>query len=200
MEKEKNREIDTESQLTKYANYYGRNKQIAYYSDPLEEARKPLNEYEDVKNAAQVAKTVYNALANSVEPQYKRKQDWSIAGGIASGLAGPAAGAAIASDIQRKNAEADVYNHKAYESANQQRKALRQKGDDYADSFMEKYNTPYERDKLKQVREQVRQYNKKIDKAKIKLIEERDPVGCWQCFIQQLIQLKPQKPALLNQQ
>lgn len=48
---------------------------------------------------------------------YKKEQDWAIAGGIASGIAGGAAGLAVASDIQRKNAEARAYNERIAPSA-----------------------------------------------------------------------------------
>jgi len=40
----------------------------------------------------------------------QREGDWAVAGGIASGIAGPAAGLAAAADIQRKNAEIRAQN------------------------------------------------------------------------------------------
>ena len=169
-------EQEKEACLTKYAGYFGRDKQIVYYTDLLKKAQEPLDEYNDSKEAADTAKLVYNALSDSVEPQYKRKQDWSIAGGIASGLAGSAAGISIASDIQRKNAEIDEYNRYAEEQAKRQKEEFRKKGSEVGDSFMEKYNSSWGRETLKRAREQVKFYNEKIEKVKIKLLEERDPV------------------------
>ena len=169
-------EQEKEACLTKYAGYFGRDKQIVYYTELLKKAQEPLDEYNDFKEAADTAKSVYNALSNSVEPQYKRKQDWSIAGGIASGLAGPAAGISIASDIQRKNAEIDEYNRNAEEQAKRQKEEFRKIGSEVGDSFMGKYNSSWGRETLKRAREQVKFYNEKIEKVKIKLLEERDPV------------------------
>lgn len=169
-------EQEKEASLTKYAGYFGRDKQIVYYTELLKKAQEPLDEYNDSKEAADTAKSVYNALSNSVEPQYKRKQDWSIAGGIASGLAGPAAGISIASDIQRKNAEIDEYNRNAEEQAKRQKEEFRKIGSEVGNSFMEKYNSSWGRETLKRAREQVKFYNEKIEKVKIKLLEERDPV------------------------
>ena len=169
-------EQEKEACLTKYAGYFGRDKQIVYYTELLKKAQEPLDEYNDSKEAADTVKSVYNALSNSVEPQYKRKQDWSIAGGIASGLAGPAAGISIASDIQRKNAEIDEYNRYAEEQAKRQKEEFRKKGSEVGDSFMGKYNSSWGRETLKRAREQVKFYNEKIEKVKIKLLEERDPV------------------------
>lgn len=41
-----------------------------------------------------------------------KEKDWAIAGGIANAIAGPAAGVAVAMDVQRKNADRRAYNQK----------------------------------------------------------------------------------------
>lgn len=48
-----------------------------------------------------------------------RKQDWATAGGFASAIAGGAAGLAVASDVQRQNAEAEIEAEKIRQDAHQ---------------------------------------------------------------------------------
>ena len=49
----------------------------------------------------------------------EKTTDWAIAGGIASGIAGPAAGIAVAADTMRKNAEIEERNRHNQAAANQ---------------------------------------------------------------------------------
>lgn len=78
----------------KYAGYSGREKRIAMLSDQYKIAQK--NAYL-MSQAPSVLTTPLVATP--------RDTDWAIHGGIASGIAGPAAGVATAMDIQRQNAE-----------------------------------------------------------------------------------------------
>lgn len=77
----------------KYLPYHGRDKVITLYTEKVDYYRE-----------------LYNALAMGKTLPYEKQKDWALMGGIASGIAGGAAGLAVASDIQRQNAEARAYN------------------------------------------------------------------------------------------
>ena len=78
----------------KYAGYSGREKRIAMLSDQYKIAQK--NAY----LMSQAPSVLTTPLVST-----PRDTDWAIHGGIASGIAGPAAGVATAMNIQRQNAE-----------------------------------------------------------------------------------------------
>lgn len=91
---EKAEEQEKCNELTKYANYTGRDKRIAMLADLQ-------------KKYAEIAKTL-RAGADAVlsASQLKEKDgNWAIAGGAASAIAGPAAGVAAALDSQAKTAQ-----------------------------------------------------------------------------------------------
>lgn len=75
----------------KYLNLHGRRKPIKYY-------RELQQQYE---NAAKSQQELGRMMVNSVAQQ--KEMDWATHGGIASAIAGPAAGMATALDIQEKN-------------------------------------------------------------------------------------------------
>ena len=56
---------------------------------------------------AKLGVTISN-YGSAMQSTTAQKQDWAIAGGIASGLAGAGAGVATALDVQRKNIEAEI--------------------------------------------------------------------------------------------
>lgn len=51
------------------------------------------------------SRATHNAIFQGTQGAMQKETDWATHGGIASGIAGPAAGFAVASDIQRKNAQ-----------------------------------------------------------------------------------------------
>ena len=61
----------------------------------------------DLEARANLGKSISN-YGNALQSTTAQKQDWAIAGGIASGLAGGGAGVATALDVQRKNAQAEI--------------------------------------------------------------------------------------------
>lgn len=61
----------------------------------------------DLEARANLGKAISN-YGNALQSTTAQKQDWAIAGGIASGLAGGGAGVATALDVQRKNAQAEI--------------------------------------------------------------------------------------------
>ena len=81
----------------RYAYYYGKEKKAAMLQDRMKELRN------EAKSKAQAA----DMLMRSVTEQ---EQDWSVWGGIADGLAGPAAGISMAIDIQQQNAQVRARN------------------------------------------------------------------------------------------
>ena len=115
-------ELYTKSKIEKYADLVGREKSIKYYEDEISTCDATIAIRDDAIKSGKEIKTVYNALNASLEPiKPSPEQDWAIAGGIASALGGPAAGLAVASDIQRKNAESRIDYEEARKSVDRER-------------------------------------------------------------------------------
>ena len=83
--------------MNRYAYYHGKEKKAAMLRDRMKELR------DEAKSKDRYA----DMLMRSVTEQ---EQDWSIWGGIADGLAGPAAGVSMAIDIQQQNAQIRARN------------------------------------------------------------------------------------------
>ena len=94
---QKAKETTEYNRLVKFAGYYGREKRIAILKDELAATKR---EIEELRTATT------NAINLSQQPEHS----WAIHGGIANGIAGPAAGLAVASDIQTKNAAIRAQN------------------------------------------------------------------------------------------
>ena len=104
-------EIEQKKKLSKYSNLYGVEKPIAILTDIYDEklqaqqklldnAQGDVNKYNEYTDVAYR----YNKLMRGKE------RDWAIAGGIAQGIAGPAAGLASALDAQSYNASVRASN------------------------------------------------------------------------------------------
>ena len=78
------------AELEKYSTLFGREKRLAILHDKYNTA---------FNNAPLTQEQLCRPIA------YARQSDWAIHGGIASGIAGPAAGLSVAMDVQRQNAE-----------------------------------------------------------------------------------------------
>ncbi len=81
----------------KYYGLHGRDKRIAMLEDMYEEAKKNMKEAELRKGFAK-------------STMLQKEHDWAIHGGIASGIAGPAAGLVTAMQVETKNAAIREYN------------------------------------------------------------------------------------------
>lgn len=92
-----NKEKEFYEKTVKYAFLYGREKRKQYL---LESLRKYIDDKEHHSRLAGYAKTT-GMNANTLTGA---NRDWAVAGGIASAIAGPAAGVATALDVQNKNA------------------------------------------------------------------------------------------------
>lgn len=85
------------AKLERFSTFKGRDKRIAMLSEEREEELKS-------------AKTLRDGAMAVMNATQQKEHDWAIHGGIASGIAGPAAGVATAMDIQAKNAQIRAQN------------------------------------------------------------------------------------------
>lgn len=85
--------------------YIGAKKSITYCNWQIAMYKKELAEcnanFDSVLNGGSI---IYNTSK-------AKEKSWAIHGGIANGIAGPAAGISVAADIERKNQEIREYNH-----------------------------------------------------------------------------------------
>ena len=98
LEKQKNSEKKLLSEMTRFASYTGREKRIA------------MLEWEKHTVALSCKAGSSDAILSLYGATQRKELDWATPGGIASGLAGPAAGLAVAMDVQAKNAEIRAQN------------------------------------------------------------------------------------------
>lgn len=78
--------------------YRGREKRAKMLQDNLQEAERRLNA------ALQANVMAWGAMKNLSDASMEKEKDWSIAAGVASGIGGVVAGAAVAGDIASQNA------------------------------------------------------------------------------------------------
>lgn len=141
----------------KLSEKYGVEKRCAYIEEEISKRRTRIWEIERAQDAAlKMAAMVSSSAAQ------EKTHDWATAGGIASGIAGPVAGAMVASDLVRKNAEIEARNRQ--NQANVDKMAdryvsLSLKGND------EKYN----------LEEEIEPLQKKLDATRIKVVFENIP-------------------------
>ena len=133
------------NELNKYSNYKGRDKRIAMLSDEMVDA---LKSAETLRAGAQAI----------MSASQQKEHDWAIHGGIASGIAGPAAGLAAAADIQAKNAQIRAQNE-----ANAKM---------FAPIMMTSYNGAAEHDR------HASSLQEEIETTKIKLVSNDDAKTC----------------------
>lgn len=92
LESIKNAERLQYKKTAQFSRFSGRDKRIAMLTAEMEEANR----------SADGLWAVSKGIASASQ---QKEHDWAIHGGIASGIAGPAAGLAAATDIQAKNAQ-----------------------------------------------------------------------------------------------
>lgn len=91
------KEQEEYNQLIRYSSFYGKDKKIAMLTNRMNELRSKASSLD--KGAKMLMRSTQ-----------QRERDWAIWGGIADGLAGPAAGIATAIDIQTQNAQIRAQN------------------------------------------------------------------------------------------
>ena len=97
LNEQKTKETASKAALTRYALYHGRNKRIAMLTDEMQEA----------KNSAKMMDELGTSILRA---SIQKESDASILGGIADGIAGPAAGLTTAIDTHQKNARIRAQN------------------------------------------------------------------------------------------
>ena len=142
----KEKESDFLFQSTRFAKYIGRDKRIAMLLDSRAKIEEKLNK----------AIAHRNALYDGYKFTQTKEKDWAIAGGIASGIAGPAAGIATAMDIQAQNAqirEQNAQNRDMYNISTMGAKA--KVGDEVV-----------------AIHNELKEFDKNFEKEKIKLVSD----------------------------
>lgn len=94
--------------LEYYKAYHGRNKLLAILRDEQSDCQKALNKLEEA----------YTSIQN-YGSKMPKEASWGLAGGIAEGIAGPAAGVIAAMEVQKQNAATRaVYEAQLKDTAN----------------------------------------------------------------------------------
>lgn len=134
----------------RYINLRDQKKRIYMANEVIAELKNQYSALED---------GVHNAMNLSGKMTYQKEADWAIIGGIASGLAGPAAGIASALDAQSRNASVRASNENLRDLAARAGayRALELAG------------------KKIEVKEKITEWEKISQEAKLKLVEEGDP-------------------------
>lgn len=141
----KDEERSEYNELNKYSGLNGRDKRIAILS--AERA-----------DALERAKTLRAGAQAIMSASQQKEHDWAIHGGIASGIAGPAAGLAAAADIQAKNAQIRAQNEANAKA--------------FAPIMMTSYNGAADYDR------RARALQEEIETTKIKLVSNEDAKTC----------------------
>ena len=93
------KEAELEKSNKAYSSCIGLDKSIKYCKDHIEEQKKILAECQaNIDRVFSGGETIYRASKG-------KESSWAVHGGIASGIAGPAAGIAAAYDVERRNQE-----------------------------------------------------------------------------------------------
>ena len=100
----KQEEAQLAQENLRYKDAAGQQKRILMCRDRAAQYR------EEEKSYRQQSRNTQDTIIRGTLGAMQKETDWATHGGIASGIAGPAAGVAVAADIQRKNAGVRAYN------------------------------------------------------------------------------------------
>ena len=142
LEDKRQEELQACNKLERYSGYTGRDKRIAMLCDLRNEAL----------SGADALVSATTALVGATQ---QKEIDWATYGGIASGIAGPAAGVATALDIQAKNAEIRAQN-----KAN-------------INNLSSVITTSF--DSAEKLQKEAERLAREIEATRIKLVEDNDP-------------------------
>lgn len=92
-------EVQLDQENLRYKEARGQQKRSLMCREKAQQYRKEEESYRAQSRAT------HDAIFRGTQGAMQKETDWATHGGIASGIAGPAAGLAVAADIQRKNAE-----------------------------------------------------------------------------------------------
>ncbi len=110
----RNEEKEAIALQNKVADLYGQEKRKFLLQNTISKVEKRIKEIEEGRKAAMELGVMISQSAAQ-----EKTSDWAIAGGIASGIAGPAAGLAVAADTMRRNSEIETRNQANRAAANQ---------------------------------------------------------------------------------
>lgn len=153
MKKEREREQQVYASLTKYADYFGREKRIAMLS---EERKKYLDAVEALE-----AGTTALLLASQFQT---KDSNWATMGGAASAIAGPAAGLAVATSMQAKTAKENA--------------RIREQNRRNQEYFRPAVATSY--GGIEKNKEAARKIEEEIENAKTKLVADDSTSACFE--------------------
>lgn len=128
-------ELDVLAGAMKYYGIHGREKRVAMLRDMYEDAKKKMKDAKFMQEYAQ-----RNML--------QKEHDWAIHGGIANGIAGPAAGIVTAMRVEAKNAAIREYNAQMAPYAAMVSQSYSKTAAGY-ESMMTRYNLDIERTRTK---------------------------------------------------
>ena len=134
-------ELNVLAGAMKFYGLHGREKRIAMLQDMYDEAKKNMKNAKNMRDYAQ-----YGMM--------QKEHDWAVHGGIASGIAGPAAGLVAAMNVESKNAAIREYNAQIAP---------------YVYTLTNLYS-----DKASGYEAQMQHYRKDMEKTKVKLIADDD--------------------------
>lgn len=138
-----------EQEGKKYINLVGSDKRVRMFLDEAARHRAMVAQYERAgESITKGADALYSLHAG-------KETDWAVHGGVASAIAGSAAGVAVAVDIQRKNAEVRASNAQLRQSIGQF-------------SAEQQLNMWMQQSKAE---EKMKYYEAEAEKAKLKLVE-----------------------------
>lgn len=186
--KERERAGQEKIKLEEYADYRGREKEIAYYDSIIAQADEIITKGEETRELAEKSRSVFGTYI----PTGPKKRDWAIRGGIAAGLAGPAAGIAVAMDAQHKNM-VDQLN--AHENAERERAAAKASGDNIASLI---YLRGVSQEKLKEARAVKRENLKLKNECAVMLTDETHPSELLFGLLEPKAEIKVKESGILN--
>lgn len=138
-----------EQEGKKYINLVGSDKRVRMFLDEAARHRAMVAQYERAgESITKGADALYSLHAG-------KETDWAVHGGVASAIAGSAAGVAVAVDIQRKNAEVRASNAQLRQSIGQF------SAEQQLNMWM----------KQSEAEEKMKYYEAEAEKAKLKLVE-----------------------------
>lgn len=133
----------------KYINLVGSNKRVKMLLDIADHYRAMVAQYErEGESVKKGTAALYSLCAD-------KETNWAVHGGVASAIAGGAAGVAVAADIQRKNAEVRASNAELRQSI----------GQVYAEQTVNIW------EQKSRAKNSMKHYEAEAEKAKLKLVE-----------------------------
>lgn len=149
----KKQEKELNAEYTRYAKYKGSNKSVQFCMDKIKEADEIIYQCEKDQES----------VTNGGEALYlsgkQKESSWAVHGGIASGIAGTAAGIAVAADVERRNQEKRQQNAQLLNSI----------------AAMSAYTLEKIWARKRSAKEEKEYWQEKLEKSKNLLTEKMDP-------------------------